>query len=89
MGIFRHLFWRVVPYIGIALASAFFAGGGLAANPARVAVQVTFVETIEVGVPDPLQSGTADENLAIASSPGRVYTILVDPASEDITVSYQ
>ena len=89
MGNYRHHFRRVLPYIGFALVGAFLANGSMAADPVRVAVEVTFVETIEVAVADPGRSGTADQNLAITSSPGRVYTILADSASDDITISYQ
>ncbi len=88
MGYYRHLSWRAVPYIGIVFASAFFASTSMAATQ-RVAVQVAFIESAEISVVDPQEFGSADKYLAIKSSPGRDYTILVDPATEDITVSYQ
>ena len=50
---------------------------------------MTFVDSIEITMIDPQESGTADQNLAVTSSPGREYTIMIDPASEDIIVSYQ
>jgi hypothetical protein len=78
----------VVPTIGLALASVFFVNGSMAATQ-RVAVQVAFVESVEITVPDSQESGTADQGMAIKSSPGREYSILVDPATGDITVSYQ
>jgi hypothetical protein len=88
VGIYRHPFWRAILYIGFALASAFFASGSMAATQ-RVAVQVAFVESAEITVADPEGSGTSDQGLAIRSSPGREYTILTDPAGEDMTVAYQ
>ena len=87
MGYYRHQIRRVLPYIGIALASAFFASTSMAATQ-RVAVQVAFIESAEISVADPQESGTADQYLAIKSSPGREYTIVVHPAGEDVTVSY-
>lgn len=89
MGISRHLFWRALPTIGFALASALFVSGSIAADPVRVAVQGTFVESIEIIVIDTAESGTSDQGLAIKSSPGREFTVLADPAGEDLTVSYQ
>ena len=88
MGNYRHQIRHVLPYIGIALASAFFASTSMAATQ-RVAVQVAFIESAEISVADPQEFGSADKYLAIKSSPGRDYTILVVPATEDITVSYQ
>ena len=89
MGYYRHHYRRLVLSIWFALTGAFLGSGSVAANPARVAVQVSFVDSIEVTASDPQEFGTADENLAIKSSPGRVYTILADPAGDDVTVSYQ
>ena len=89
MGYYRHHYRRLVLSIWFALTGAFLGSSSVAANPARVAVEVTFVDSIEITMIDPQESGTADQNLAVTSSPGRDYTILVHPAGEDVTVSYQ
>jgi hypothetical protein len=88
VGNYRHHDRRVLPFIGLALAGVFLASGSIAATQ-QIAVQVAFVETVEISVPDSRESGTAAQNLAIKSSPGRKFSILIDPDTEDITVSYQ
>jgi len=90
----RHPDRRVIPCLCLALTGALAGTAGIAANPLPVRVQVTFVESIEVTVADSQAAGTADENLAITSSPGRLYTILVEsllenPDDDILTVSYQ
>jgi hypothetical protein len=89
VGYYRHHYRRLVLSIWFALTGVFLGSDSVAANPARVAVEVTFVDSIEITMIDPQESGTADQNLAVTSSPGREYTIMIDPASEDIIVSYQ
>jgi hypothetical protein len=89
VGNYRHQYRRLCLSIWLALAGAFLGSGNMAANPARVAVEVSFVESIEITTIDSQESGTSDQSLAITSSPGREFTILADPAGEDIVVSYQ
>jgi hypothetical protein len=89
----RHHDGRVIPCLVLALVGALVASSGMAANPQRVSVQVSFVESIEIAA-SPLESGSADPNLAITSSPGRLYSILAEPPLDNpddrvLTVSYQ
>ena len=53
MGYYRHHYRRLVLSIWFALTGAFLGSGSVAANPARVAVEVTFVDSIEITMIDP------------------------------------
>jgi hypothetical protein len=89
VGNYCHQYRRLCLSIWFALASVFLGSGNVAANPERVAVEVSFVESIEITTIDSQESGTSDQRFAITSSPGREFTILADPAGQDVTVSYQ
>jgi hypothetical protein len=85
----RRHYRRLVPWIGILFAWILTGSDGIAADSARVRVQVSFVDSAEVEAAAPSQSGVVDGNLAIVSSPGREYEIITDPAGGEIIVSYQ
>ncbi len=82
---------RHITFMGLALTCLLFAIPTSAANPEYVAVQVTFVDPVEIQA---AEQGTPTEdpaNLLITDTPRQTSSIVVDSSdgSFDVTFSYQ
>ena len=82
---------RRIPFVGLALVCLLFGARATAANPEFVAVQVTFVDPVEIRAATNQSAAANPASLVVTDTPRQTSTILVETTdgSFDVTFSYQ